>query len=386
MVRMAETHPNNRSAEQHETAAGNAASTARSASERSDPGTASPESSDADRARETLPAAADEAREASAGDPLATEPSATETAQSAPPATNAEADSPPPPAEPMPGGPRAWLRDDPEPTSEVGGLESSRWSVPWGDLMMVMFVLFAVLVTLQMRENQRLVEAAERQREAAQRQQEEREMESAVRTRIEQQPVPFPSLEPLMEYPSFEPLMRVNVFERSQAAVRDARVDNVEIVLLDDESVKVSVQGPMFFELGEARLRPQVREFLDRLAKVIEQTPYAVQVIGHTDDYPVDTEAFPSNWELSTARAARVARYLIDSADIDPRRFTVMGRGKFDPEVANTNDANRALNRRVEIIITRETPETSDPSEASDTDAPTTTPPQPTEIPTEAPS
>lgn len=148
--------------------------------------------------------------------------------------------------------------------------------------------------------------------------------------------------------------MRVNVFERSQDAVREARIDNVEIVLLNDQSVKVSVQGPMFFELGEATLRSEVREFLDRLARVIGQTSFTVRVVGHTDDYPVDTEAFPSNWELSTARAARVARYLINSAGIDPRRFTVMGRGEFDPAVPNTNDANRALNRRVEIIITRE--------------------------------
>jgi chemotaxis protein MotB len=148
--------------------------------------------------------------------------------------------------------------------------------------------------------------------------------------------------------------MRINVFERSQDAVRETRIDNVEIVLLEDDSVKVSVQGPMFFELGEAVLRPQVQDFLDRLAGVIDQTPYAIQVIGHTDDHPVDTEVFPSNWELSTARAARVARYLIDSADIDPRRFTVMGRGEHDPAVANTSDANRALNRRVEIIITRD--------------------------------
>jgi flagellar motor protein MotB len=267
-----------------------------------------------------------------------------------------------------------WLRPGPaESSGQLDWHKGHHWSLPWGDLMMVMFVLFAVLVTLQMRENQRLVESAERQQEAAQRRQEEREMESAVRERVEvreqekiepqpqpqpqPQPLPFPSLQPLPQTPGFTPLLRVNVFERSREAVRAAHLENVEIVLLEDESVKVSVQGPLLFELGEAVLRPQVRTFLDRLAGVIEQTPYAIQVIGHTDDYPVDTATFPSNWELSAARAASVARYLIDSADIDPRRFTVMGRGEFAPAVANTSDANRARNRRVEIIITRDTPE-----------------------------
>ncbi len=228
--------------------------------------------------------------------------------------------------------------------------QAGHWSVPWSDLMMVMFVLFAVLVALQMRENRELVESAER---------EEQVPVSVV------EPMPTP-------VPSFEPLMRVNVFERSQDAVREARVDNVEIVLLNDQSVKVSVQGPMFFELGEATLRPEVREFLDRLARVIGQTSFAVRVVGHTDDYPVDTEVFPSNWELSTARAARVARYLIRSAGIDPRRFTVMGRGEYEPAVPNIDDANRALNRRVEIIITRDEvePKTSPATEPLGSEAP----------------
>lgn len=157
--------------------------------------------------------------------------------------------------------------------------------------------------------------------------------------------------------------MWLNVFARSQDAIREARIDNVEVVLMEDQSVKVSVQGPMFFELGEATLQSEVLEFLDRLAAVIEQTPFAVQVIGHTDDNPMDTEQFPSNWELSAARAARVARYLIDSAGIDPRRFTVIGRGEIEPAVPNTTAANRALNRRVEIIITRDEVEPKETAE-----------------------
>ncbi|MCF8003987.1 MAG: OmpA family protein [Chromatiaceae bacterium] len=254
--------------------------------------------------------------------------------------------------EPMPGGPLAWRRDDGLALAQADAYLGSHWAVPWSDLMMVMFVLFAVLVAILMRENRELVEAAERQQ--------------PVPISV---PTPTPKPTPT-RVPSFEPLMRVNVFQRSQDAVRDARIDNVEIVLMSDQSVKVSVQGPMFFELGEATLRPEVRAFLDRLARVIGQTSFAVQVVGHTDDHPVDTEVFPSNWELSAARAARVARYLIDSAGIDPRRFTVMGRGEFEPAVVNTNDVNRALNRRVEIIITRNEIKPRESSELPDAEMP----------------
>ncbi len=82
--------------------------------------------------------------------------------------------------------------------------------------------------------------------------------------------------------PTFEPLMRINVFERSQRAVREAQIENVEIAILEDQSVKVSVQGPMFFELGKADLRKDMRQFLANLARIIMQTPYQVNVVGHT--------------------------------------------------------------------------------------------------------
>jgi chemotaxis protein MotB len=132
------------------------------------------------------------------------------------------------------------------------------------------------------------------------------------------------------------------------------QLQNIDVALLEDLSVKVSVQGPMFFDRGKAELLPEVTQFLDRLALVIRQTPYRVHVVGHTDDNPIRTEEFPSNWELSLIRASRVARHLIRSAELDPARFVVMGRGQYDPAFPNKDDANRALNRRVEIVITRE--------------------------------
>lgn len=212
------------------------------------------------------------------------------------------------------------------------------WSIPWSDLMMVMFVLFAALLVSKMMQPD--VEIRYKTRPVL-------EIQEVEKEQIVEQEIPS-------RQPSFEPLMRINVFDRSQDAIRETQLQNIDIALLDDQSVKVSVQGPMFFERGEAALRPEVTEFLDRLAAVIKQTPYQVHVIGHTDDNPIKTGLFPSNWELSVVRASRVARYLIASATIEPGRFVVMGRGEYDPAFPNDDDTKRALNRRVEIIITRE--------------------------------
>jgi chemotaxis protein MotB len=75
--------------------------------------------------------------------------------------------------------------------------------------------------------------------------------------------------------------------------------------------------------------------------------------VGHTDDLPISTALFPTNWELSLVRASHVARYLIKAGQLAPSRFLVMGRGEYEPAAANADERSRALNRRVEIIITR---------------------------------
>lgn len=230
--------------------------------------------------------------------------------------------------------PRAQFDPYEDPVDD--GLARANWSVPWADLMMVMFVLIAtVIATRQLPSvENRLEPASER--------------------------VALPVLgevqvkeEVVMRTTSAEPPVRINVLARSEQAVREANLQNAEIVLLDDQSVKVSVQGPMFFALGRADLRPEVTDFLGRLAQVIRETPYDIHVVGHTDDLPISTAQFPSNWELSLARAAQVARHLIGAGGIDPARFVVMGRGQYDPAARNADAGSRALNRRVEIIITR---------------------------------
>lgn len=229
----------------------------------------------------------------------------------------------------------------------------ANWAVPWSDLMMTMFVLFAALLAAQ------TFHGREEQRKHHKAQEIEVQPRVVEHEQIVNREVPAPATPPeTVPVPTpdnhLEPLTQINVFEQSQEAVRASNLKDVEVALLDDQSVKVSVRGPMFFDAGKADLRPEVMDFLDRLAILISRTPYDIRIIGHTDDRAIKTGLFPSNWELSLVRASRVARYLIDNGGIDPTRFMVVGRGEFDPVSANTDEHSRALNRRVEIIITRD--------------------------------
>jgi len=82
-----------------------------------------------------------------------------------------------------------------------------------------------------------------------------------------------------------------------------------------------------------------------------------INVIGHTDSQPAHTARYPSNWELSLARASRVARFLIDDTQMPSTQFSVSGYSSFRPVKPNTTEENRKANRRVEIVLSKELPQ-----------------------------
>jgi chemotaxis protein MotB len=105
------------------------------------------------------------------------------------------------------------------------------------------------------------------------------------------------------------------------------------------------------FDLGRAEIKPAMRQVLGRLAAALsEHSDYRAVVTGHTDDLPISTPIFASNWELSGARAAAVARALIESG-LDPKLFTIRGLADTQPRMPNTTPLNRQMNRRVEIEL-----------------------------------
>jgi chemotaxis protein MotB len=112
----------------------------------------------------------------------------------------------------------------------------------------------------------------------------------------------------------------------------------------------IRMKSGILFGEGQASLTPKAQEVLAGLSPVLAATPSLLRVEGHTDDVPIRSGAFPSNWELSTARATSVTRYL-EEHGIVPARLSVAGYGEFHPLVPNDSAERRALNRRVEIVV-----------------------------------
>jgi chemotaxis protein MotB len=128
------------------------------------------------------------------------------------------------------------------------------------------------------------------------------------------------------------------------------------VELIPDKTMRIVLTGDLLFPSGKAELTNQAKESLLKLMPVFNQTPYMINVIGHTDSIPMHSEKFASNWELSTARAGSVARFLIEEGHIPATQFVVTGYSYFRPVKPNTTAANRKANRRVEIILSKEPP------------------------------
>ena len=120
----------------------------------------------------------------------------------------------------------------------------------------------------------------------------------------------------------------------------------------------VNILDRILFDSGEAEIKPQGMQVLRQLAGVLKQYPSRqVHVIGHTDNVPIRASSrnrFPSNWELSTARATAAVRFLCEQAGIDPRRLGSVGYGEFHPVAENATPEGRAQNRRIAIVILSE--------------------------------
>ncbi|MFO7886589.1 MAG: OmpA family protein [Desulfobacteraceae bacterium] len=211
-------------------------------------------------------------------------------------------------------------------------LKRERWSVSWSDLMMTMFIFFVVMYVYQ---------------------QGSRELEFG----------PGPGVNYITESGSSEILSNnvekkpSDIYDQTKAAFKDTFVDETaDVDLVEDKLVRIALSGDLLFDLGSASLKMEARWSLDQIAQIIQENSFIVNVVGHTDSTPTFSAMYPTNWELSTARACNVVRYLIEECGIDSDRFFVSGHAWHQPVLPNNTSQRRALNRRVEIVLMKKKP------------------------------
>jgi chemotaxis protein MotB len=246
-----------------------------------------------------------------------------------------------------------------------GGAE--RWLITYADmitLLMVMFVIFFAMATVDLKKFEAAAKSLKEGFGASR--------PDAPPINIASQAVPiFETVsgeKPLEGIGSGSGESPIDIFEFpkfGQTLVEQIKETFAKEGLFDTEGVNVDYNqrgivitispDNILFDSGKATLKREFKKVLDVLGPTLLSLPNRVQIEGHTDNVPINTAVFPSNWELSTARSSGVLRYLVARIGFPPERLSAAGYADSIPVARNDMDEGRARNRRVEIVILRST-------------------------------
>ncbi|GBC64161.1 membrane protein [Desulfonema ishimotonii] len=235
--------------------------------------------------------------------------------------------------------------------------DDATWLVTYADLMTLLLVFFILLYTLASNE----MNGYKTSLKEIQAQANEKEKMAGVMELMEKlDPEEF-----TLEEVTGLKTRNTELLESVRQMVRTTGQGKNISTQLKDGKIIISISGEALFKSGSAELNPDAVPVFNKMALQFNDYPdYTINIKGHTDDNPISTQLFPSNWELSAIRATNVLKFMILKG-LDPSRLTATGYGEIMPKVPNINDGNRAMNRRVEFVLEKKNSKISavDPEE-----------------------
>lgn len=160
-------------------------------------------------------------------------------------------------------------------------------------------------------------------------------------------PIPTP-----MQMPDKEMESEIEeVYEKVKSFVDEQGLNAQVSVAKERRGVVIDIKERVLFDLGKAVIKPDSIIVLDKLGDLFQTIDKDIAIEGHTDNLPIHTYQFPTNWELSAARAINVLRFFVEEKGADPTRISATGYGEFRPIASNDTAAGRAANRRVNILL-----------------------------------
>ncbi|MCW2277636.1 flagellar motor protein MotB [Heliophilum fasciatum] len=147
--------------------------------------------------------------------------------------------------------------------------------------------------------------------------------------------------------------------EQMDQFAQDQNLDKQIKTEIYSEGLMVTIRDAALFASGRADINPEANRVLETIAKMLQTMPNEVRIGGHTDNLPIATAEFPSNWDLSAKRALNVMKVVLNSVQLDPVRFMAVGFSEYRPKASNDTEEGRAQNRRVEIFVVRRYPDPS---------------------------
>ena len=234
--------------------------------------------------------------------------------------------------------------------------------------MMTMFVLFLVMYLYQSAQQRQMAEYGlssplvkkvqqDQALQGTQINQQETKPDNSDPNRVEQQSAgrQEPDTGTLDERPDHNKMEMARLYDLAVLTLKDKDLAKfADIELSPDRTVRIVLAADLLFPSGNADLGSTAREKIKKIASFLKKTPHMINVVGHTDNVPIKSGPFATNWELSVMRATTVARFLIEVLGVPASQFSVTGHSYYQPKENNDTAANRTRNRRVEIIVSRE--------------------------------
>ncbi len=211
------------------------------------------------------------------------------------------------------------------------------WVMTYGDMMSLLLTFFVLIVSFSSMQETKFNQAAASLADAF-------GVMSSPESVIEFNTPIVPNHSPSEDA---EVLYEVRSVEK---LLLDEGLEDQVSVKVTDEGVLFRINAPFMFGSGGAELKNEPKSVLDKLAGFFTKYPYKVKVQGHTDSVPINSNKFPSNWELSASRAVSVARYF-QGKGIPPEQIEATGFGEHRPIADNATAEGRSKNRRVEIFL-----------------------------------
>ncbi|SRR5579884_471447 len=143
----------------------------------------------------------------------------------------------------------------------------------------------------------------------------------------------------------------LNLYRKFEDGVKKIDHSGRIKVIREGRGVVIRISEGLAFDAGQGEILPEFKKELDQIAELIRDAPNDIQIEGHTDNIPIKTPQFRSNWELSSFRAAEIVRYFVEHHSMSPERFSVAGYAEFRPIETNETLEGRAKNRRIEIVL-----------------------------------
>lgn len=221
------------------------------------------------------------------------------------------------------------------------------WLLTFGDMMSLLLVFFILLLSFASMDAVKFKDAAG-------------SLKDAFGVQSMQMINPVPTGEQVISMAFTQEVILVHLVEKLNVLFA-RQVDNGEAEIIEDErGFTIRMQNDRLFNRETNTLTREASEILQSLANLLVGIPNIIYIMGHTDNVPPNPNgAFPSNWAVAAAQSAAVINFLATKGGVEAVRLQVRAMGEFDPVASNENEEGRAKNRRLEVLISRETPSIS---------------------------